>query len=34
MLELDVCSDACVERCVAEVLARTGRIDIVFNKAA
>ena len=33
MLELDVRSDASVQRCVAEVLARTGRIDVLVNNA-
>jgi NAD(P)-dependent dehydrogenase (short-subunit alcohol dehydrogenase family) len=33
MLELDVRSDASVERCVAEVLRRSGRIDALVNNA-
>jgi NAD(P)-dependent dehydrogenase (short-subunit alcohol dehydrogenase family) len=33
MLELDVRSDDSVRRCVAEVLARTGRIDVLVNNA-
>ena len=33
MLELDVRSDASVQRCVAQVLARTGRIDALVNNA-
>jgi NAD(P)-dependent dehydrogenase (short-subunit alcohol dehydrogenase family) len=33
MLELDVRSGASVKRCVAEVLARAGRIDVLINNA-
>ncbi len=33
MLRLDVRSDESVERCVAEVLSRTGRIDVLVNNA-
>jgi NAD(P)-dependent dehydrogenase (short-subunit alcohol dehydrogenase family) len=33
MLVLDVQSDASVDRCVAEVLARAGRIDVLVNNA-
>jgi NAD(P)-dependent dehydrogenase (short-subunit alcohol dehydrogenase family) len=33
MLELDVRSDDSVERCVAEALARAGRIDVLVNNA-
>lgn len=33
MLELDVRSDESVARCVAEVLARAGRIDVLINNA-
>jgi NAD(P)-dependent dehydrogenase (short-subunit alcohol dehydrogenase family) len=33
MLELDVRSQASVEHCVAEILARAGRIDVLVNNA-
>lgn len=33
MLELDVRSDASVERCVGEVLERAGQIDVLINNA-
>jgi NAD(P)-dependent dehydrogenase (short-subunit alcohol dehydrogenase family) len=33
MVELDVRSDDSVEHCVAEVLARAGRIDVLVNNA-
>jgi NAD(P)-dependent dehydrogenase (short-subunit alcohol dehydrogenase family) len=32
-LELDVCDDASVQRAVANVLAKTGAIDVLFNNA-
>src|ERR1700693_5776520 len=32
-LELDVCDDASVQRAVAHVLAKAGRIDVLFNNA-
>jgi NADP-dependent 3-hydroxy acid dehydrogenase YdfG len=33
MLELDVRSDESVQRCVDEVLARAGQIDVLINNA-
>ncbi len=33
LLSLDVCSDASVAACVAEITAREGRIDILVNNA-
>jgi NAD(P)-dependent dehydrogenase (short-subunit alcohol dehydrogenase family) len=33
MLQLDVCSDASVEACVAEIRAQEGRIDALVNNA-
>jgi NAD(P)-dependent dehydrogenase (short-subunit alcohol dehydrogenase family) len=33
MVELDVCSDASVDRCVETVLGRAGRIDVLVNNA-